>query len=102
MTQPFTPIYDRLLVKRLDAEDKVGTLFIPANAKEKPMQGIVIAAGEGRVADDGRVLPLCVKKNDKILFGKYSGTEIELEGVEYLIMREEEVLGIIDKTEAPF
>lgn len=91
-----TPLYDRLLVKRFNEEERTkGGLYVPDTAKEKPVQGEVIAAGNGRVSDDGKVTPLSVKKGDKILFGKYSGTEVKLDGNEYLIVKEDEVLGII-------
>jgi len=91
------PLRDRILVKRLEEqEQKVGGIIIPDTAKEKPQQGKVIAAGNGRVNDEGKTLPLDVKAGDTILFGKYSGTEIKIEGEEYLILREDEVLGVIE------
>ncbi len=91
------PLRDRVVVKRLeDQEQKVGGIIIPDTAKEKPQQGKVVAVGSGRVTDEGKVIPLDVKVNDTVLFGKYSGTEIKLEGTEYLIVREEEILGIIE------
>lgn len=91
-----TPLYDRLLVKRLAEEEKTKSgLFIPDSAKEKPAQGEIIAAGNGRIGDDGKITALTVKKGDKILFGKYSGSEVTIDGQELLIIREEEVLGII-------
>ena len=90
------PLHDRVLVKRFVEEEKSkGGIYIPDSAKEKPIQGEVIAAGTGRVTEDGKVRPLEVKKGDKILFGKYSGTEIKIEGEDYLMMREEDILGII-------
>ena len=90
------PLHDRVLVKRfLEEEKSKGGIIIPDSAKEKPIQGEVIAAGAGRVTEDGKVRPLDVKKGDKILFGKYSGTEIKIEGEDYLMMREEDILGII-------
>jgi len=90
------PLHDRVLVKRfLEEEKSKGGIYIPDSAKEKPIQGEVIAAGTGRVTEDGKVRPLEVKKGDKILFGKYSGTEIKIEGEDYLMMREEDILGII-------
>lgn len=90
------PLHDRVLVKRFMEEEKSkGGIIIPDSAKEKPIQGEVIAAGTGRVTEDGKVRPLEVKKGDKILFGKYSGTEIKIEGEDYLMMREEDILGII-------
>ena len=91
------PLHDRILVKRLGEEEKTkGGIIIPDTAKEKPAQGEVVAVGSGRRADDGKVFALEVKKGDKILFGKYSGTEIKVEGDDFLIMREEDVLGIIN------
>ncbi len=91
------PLHDRIIVQRIDeGEQKVGGIIIPDTAKEKPQQGKIIAAGKGKVKDDGKVVPMDVKAGDLILFGKYSGTEIKLDGEEYLIMREEEVLGVIE------
>ena len=91
------PLHDRIIVRRIDeGEQKVGGIIIPDTAKEKPQQGKVVAAGKGKVKDDGKVVPMDVKAGDLILFGKYSGTEIKLDGEEYLIMREEEVLGVIE------
>ena len=90
------PLHDRVLVKRfLEEEKSKGGIIIPDTAKEKPIQGEIIAVGTGRVAEDGKVRPLEVKKGDKILFGKYSGTEIKIEGEDFLMMREEDILGII-------
>ena len=87
------PLHDRIIVQRIEeGEQKVGGIIIPDTAKEKPQQGKVIAAGKGKVKDDGKVIPLDVKEGDTILFGKYSGQEIKLDGEEYLIMREDEVL----------
>jgi len=91
-----TPLYDRLLVKRLAEEEKTkGGLIIPDSAKEKPAQGEVISAGNGRISDEGKITPLTVKKGDKILFGKYAGNEVKIDGQDLLIIREEEVLGIL-------
>ena len=91
------PLHDRVLVKRLEEQgDKHGSLIIPDTAKEKPQEGKIIAVGTGRVTDDGKTLPLAVKQGDRILFGKYSGNEVRLDGQEYLIMKEEDVLGILD------
>jgi chaperonin GroES len=91
------PLQDRVLVKRLAEEEKTkGGIIIPDTAKEKPQQGKVVAVGKGKVNEDGKVTPLDVKPGDKILFGKYSGTEIKIEGEEHLIMREEDILGVID------
>ncbi len=90
------PLHDRLLVKRLNEDEKTkGGIFIPDTAKEKPAQGEVVAAGSGRRTEDGRVVALEVKKGDRILFGKYSGTEVKLNDEDYLIMREDDVLGIV-------
>jgi len=90
------PLHDRVLVKRqMEEEKSKGGIYIPDTAKEKPAQGEIIAVGTGRVTEDGKVRPLEVKKGDKVLFGKYSGTEIKIEGEEYLMMREEDILGVI-------
>ncbi len=93
------PLYDRLVVKRIEeAEEKTpGGIVIPDSAKEKPQQGEVIAVGKGKLLDDGKLVPLEVKKGDRILFGKYSGNEIKMNGEEYLILREDEVLAILEK-----
>ncbi len=92
------PLQDRILVKRLEEEERTkGGIIIPDTAKEKPSEGLVIAVGKGKMMEDGKQLPLDVKKDDRILFGKYSGTDIKIEGKEYLIMREDDVLGIIEK-----
>jgi chaperonin GroES len=91
------PLRDRILVKRLEEEEqRVGGIIIPDTAKEKPQQGKVVAAGNGRVNDEGKVIPLDVKAGDTILFGKYAGSEIKLDNEEYLIIREDEVLGVIE------
>ena len=91
------PLHDRVIVQRLEeGEQKVGGIIIPDTAKEKPQQGKVIAAGNGKSKDDGKRIPLDVTSGDTILFGKYSGQEIKLDGVEYLIMKEDEVLAIIE------
>ena len=91
------PLHDRLIIQRLeDGEQKVGGIIIPDSAKEKPQQGKVIAVGNGKVKDDGQRVPLDVKAGDTILFGKYSGQEIKLEAVDYIIMREDEVLAVVD------
>jgi chaperonin GroES len=92
------PLHDRILVQRIEeTEQKVGGIIIPDTAKEKPQQGKVIAAGNGKTKDDGTRVPLDVKAGDTILFGKYSGQEIKLDGEEYLIMREDEVLAVLDQ-----
>ena len=91
------PLHDRILVLRSPEEEKTaGGLFIPDNAKEKPQQATVVATGKGKVLDDGKLVPLEVKKGDKVLFSKYSGTELKFEGKEYLMIREEDVLGILN------
>src|SRR5881296_2303699 len=91
------PLHDRLIVQRLEeGEQKVGGIIIPDTAKEKPQQGKVVAAGNGKAKDDGKRIPLDVKSGDTILFGKYSGQEIKIEGEEYLIMREDEVLAVVE------
>ena len=91
------PLRDRVLVERIEEqEQRIGGIIIPDTAKEKPQQGRVVAAGPGRRGDKGELIPLDVKQGDTILFGKYSGTEIKIEGKEYLIMREDEVLGVVE------
>jgi chaperonin GroES len=91
------PLYDRIVVKRIEQqEQKVGGLFIPDSAKEKPQEGEVMAVGKGKRLEDGKVIPLDVQVGDRILFGKYSGSDIKLDQDEFLIMREDEVLGILD------
>ena len=91
------PLNDRVLVKRLEEEAKTaGGIYIPDSAKEKPTRGKVIAVGKGKVMEDGKVQSLDVKKGNRILFGKYSGTEVKIDGEEYLIMREDDILGVIE------
>src|SRR3972149_518648 len=91
------PLQDRVIVQRLEEEEKTkGGIIIPDTAKEKPQEGKVIAVGKGKVGDDGKLIKLDVKVGDKILFGKYSGTEVKLGGEEYLIMREDDILGVIE------
>ena len=91
------PLQDRILVQRVEEETTTkGGIIIPDTAKEKPAEGKVVAVGNGKVGEDGKRVPLEIKKNDRILFGKYSGTEVKIEGQEYLIMREDDVLGVID------
>jgi chaperonin GroES len=90
------PLFDRVLIKRVEAEEKVkGGIIIPDTAKEKPMEGKVIAVGAGRLDDEGERIPMEVKAGDRILFGKYAGTEIKIEDEEHIILREDEILGII-------
>ncbi len=92
----FKPLHDRVVVKRIEGEDKTkGGLIIPDSAKEKPAEGEVIAVGEGARKDSGELIPMAVKKGDRILFGKWSGTEVTLNGDELLIMKESDILGII-------
>lgn len=91
------PLGDRILVKRIKEEDRTkGGIIIPDTAKEKPQEGKVVAVGKGKVNDDGKLIPTEVKAGDKILFGKYSGSEVNMEGEEHLIMREEDILGILE------
>ncbi len=91
------PLQDRVIVKRLEEEEKTkGGIIIPDSAKEKPQEGKVIAVGKGKMTEDGKLIPLDVKVGDRILFGKYSGTEVKIDGEEHLIMREEDILGIIE------
>jgi len=92
------PLQDRILVKRVEEEEKTsGGIIIPDTAKEKPMEGKVVAVGKGKVLEDGKVMPLDVNKGDRILFSKYAGTEVKIGGQEHLIIREEDVLGVIEK-----
>ncbi len=92
------PLNDRVLVLRIEEEEKTsGGIIIPDTAKKKPQEGKVVAVGPGKLNDDGKRVPLEVKKNDRVLFGKYSGTDIKIDGVEHLIMREDDILGIIEK-----
>jgi len=92
----FKPLYDKVLVKRVEAVAKTKSgLYIPDTAKEKPLEGVVVALGTGKVTESGTVLPLIVKLNDKVLFGKFSGSEIKVDGEEFLLMREDEILGIM-------
>jgi len=98
VTTTFTPLHDRILVRRVEENETVrGGIIIPDSAKEKPQEGEVISVGKGKSNDEGKVFPLDVRSGDRVLFGKYSGTEIKIDGEELLIMREEEVLGIIKK-----
>lgn len=93
----FRPLYDRILVERVESEEKTkGGIILPETAKEKPQQGKVIAVGHGKRLEDGKLIPLQVKAGDTILFGKYSGSEIKLEGNEYVIMKEDDVLGVVE------
>ncbi|MCW5889127.1 MAG: co-chaperone GroES [bacterium] len=98
MATKIRPLADRLIVKRLEEQEtkSAGGIIIPDTAKEKPQEGKVIAVGKGRVNDEGKVLPLDVKTGDRILFGKYSGSEIKIDGEEHLILREEDVLGVVE------
>jgi chaperonin GroES len=97
MATKIRPLQDRLIVKRVEEEEKTkGGIIIPDTAKEKPIEGKVIAAGNGKVLEDGKVRPLDVKAGDRILFSKYAGTEIKIDGEEHLIMREDDILGVIE------
>jgi chaperonin GroES len=96
MATKFTPLHDRILVRRVDeANTTRGGIIIPDSAKDKPQEGEVVSAGKGKISEEGKVRPLDVKEGDRILFGKYSGTEIKLDGEDFIIMREEEVLGVL-------
>ena len=91
------PLHDRVLVKRLDSEEKTkGGIIIPESAKEKPLEGKVLSTGDGKIGDDGKPQALAVKKGDKILFGKYSGTEIKVDGEDLIILREDDILAIVE------
>ena len=91
------PLHDRIIVERIEEETMTASgIIIPDSAKEKPQEGSIVAVGKGKVTEDGKVLPLDVKVGDKVLFGKYSGTEIKIEGKEYLMMREDDVLGVVE------
>jgi chaperonin GroES len=98
----FRPLHDRVVVRRLEAEEKTaGGIIIPDTAKEKPMEGEIVAAGPGARDESGKLVPLDVKAGDRILFGKWSGTEVKLDGEELLIMKESDIMGIIEGTAAP-
>ncbi len=98
VTSTFTPLHDRILLRRVEEGESIrGGIIIPDTAKEKPQEGEVIAVGKGKSNDEGKIFPLDVQAGDRVLFGKYSGTEIKIDGEEFLIMREEEVLGILKK-----
>lgn len=91
------PLHDRLIVKRLEEETQTKSgIIIPDSAKEKPLEGAVIAVGKGKISTEGKVTPLDVKKGDKVLFGKYAGTEVKIDGIEHLILREEDVLAVME------
>jgi chaperonin GroES len=91
------PLHDRVIVKRVEEEEKTkGGIIIPDTAKEKPVEGEVIAAGDGKITEDGKKLPLEVKKGDRVLFGKYAGTEINIDGEEHLIMKEDDIIAIVE------
>jgi chaperonin GroES len=92
------PLHDRVLVKRLEEQETTkGGIIIPDTAKEKPIEGEVVAAGNGKISEEGKVRPMDVKQGDRILFGKYSGTEVKIEGIEHLILREDEILAVVEK-----
>jgi chaperonin GroES len=102
MATKFTPLHDRILVRRVEeAETTRGGLIIPDSAKDKPQEGEVISHGKGKINEEGKIRPLDVKDGDRILFGKYSGTEIKIDGEDFIIMREEEVLGILTGSSTP-
>ena len=91
------PLHDRIIVERLEEETMTaGGIIIPDSAKEKPLEGTVVAVGKGKSTEDGKVLPLDVKAGDKVLFGKYAGTEIKIDGKEYVMMREDDILGVVE------
>jgi chaperonin GroES len=91
------PLQDRVLVKRIEEETKTaGGIFIPDTAKEKPQMGQIVSVGKGKKTEDGKIIPLDVKAGDQVLFGKYSGSEVKVEGEEYLIMREDDILGVVE------
>ena len=92
----FRPLHDRVLVRRIEEDEKVGSIIIPDSAKEKPSQGEVVAVGSGARGDDNEIVPMDVKAGDKILFGKWSGTEVKIDGEDLLIMKESDILGVID------
>jgi len=95
----FRPLHDRILVERVESEEVTkGGIILPDTAKEKPQQGKVIAVGSGKRTEDGKLIPTELKEGDLILFGKYSGSEVKIDGVEYLIMKEDDVLGLIEKS----
>ena len=97
----FRPLHDRVVVTRIDAENKTaGGIIIPDTAKEKPTEGEVIAVGPGGRDESGKLIPINLKKGDRVLFGKWSGTEVKIEGVEYLIMKESDIMGVIEETAA--
>jgi chaperonin GroES len=97
----FRPLHDRVVVKRIDAEEKsAGGIIIPDTAKEKPSQGEVVGVGPGGRDETGKLIPVDVKEGDRVLFGKWSGTEVKIDGVEYLIMKESDIMGVLDATAA--
>jgi chaperonin GroES len=97
----FRPLHDRVVVKRIDAEEKsAGGIIIPDTAKEKPSQGEIVSVGPGGRDESGKLIPLDVKEGDRVLFGKWSGTEVKIDGVEYLIMKESDIMGVLDATVA--
>ena len=97
----FRPLHDRVVVKRIDAEEKTaGGIIIPDTAKEKPQEGEIVAAGPGGRNEQGQLVPIDVKAGDRVLFGKWSGTEVKIDGQDYLIMKESDLLGVVEKTSA--
>ena len=102
MATKFTPLHDRILVRRVEEEGTTrGGIIIPDSAKDKPQEGEVVSAGKGKISEEGKVRPLDVKEGDRILFGKYAGTEIKIDGEEFIIMKEDEVLGVLTGTTSP-
>jgi len=100
MATKFTPLHDRILVRRVEEADTTrGGIIIPDSAKDKPQEGEVVSVGKGKINEEGKIRPLDVKEGDRILFGKYSGTEIKIDGEDFIIMREEEVLGVLSGAE---
>ena len=98
MSMKIRPLQDRVIIKRVEEEEKTkGGIIIPDTAKEKPMEGKVIAVGKGKILEDGKIHPLDLKAGDRVLFGKYAGTEVKIDGEEHLIMREDDILGVIEK-----
>ena len=96
MATKFTPLHDRILVRRVEEADTTrGGIIIPDSAKDKPQEGEVISVGKGKISEEGKVRPLDVKDGDRILFGKYSGTAVKMDGTEYLVMREDDIMGIV-------
>jgi chaperonin GroES len=91
------PLHDRVVIQRLDQEDmSAGGIVLPDTAQEKPMRGKVVAMGPGKMLDDGKVIPMAIKQGEEVLFGKYSGTEVKMDGIDYMVMREDDIMGVIE------